>query len=227
MKRVVFFLVVLFSWAIADGQGHSKTISLVFSDREIIIDGLNKKGEWESIDSIAGFSAPWSSIGYDQTVFKCFCSNTFFYFYFDVIDNTIITYNFEEELTVAKEDRVELFFSAKSDLSKYYCIEMDPLGRKLDYSAQFYRKFEETWNFNQVDIAARITPDGYVVEGRIPLSELENLGIKESFYLGIFRADFTGKRTDEVNWYSWIDPKCSAPDFHIPTALGKCSMKKH
>lgn len=226
MNIVVFFLEFLFNWAIVDKQEHLKAISLVVLDREIIIDGIIRKGEWESIDSIAGFSAPWTSTGYDQTVFKCFCSSTFFYFYFDVIDTTIITYDFKEELTVAKEDRVELFFSAKFDLNQYYCIEMDPLGHILDYSAKYYRKFDETWDFKQVNIAARITPHGYIVEGRISRSELEKLGIKESFHLGIFRADFKSNKTDDVVWYSWINSKSTTPDFHLPTALGICNLKK-
>jgi hypothetical protein len=226
MNIGIIFLLLLFNWAIANGQQRAKFISLTLFDREINVDGIIENGEWESIDSIAGFSAPWSSTGHDQTIYKCFCSRTNFYFYFDVVDTTIITYDFKEELTVAREDRVELFFSAKSDLNQYYCIEMDPLGHILDYSAKFYRKFDEAWDFNKVDIAASINAQGYVIEGRIALSELEILGIKGSFHLGIFRADFTSKNSDEVIWYSWIDPKCSTPDFHIPTALGRCILKK-
>jgi len=225
MKIAVFLLEFLFNWAIIHGQVQPKTISPAMLNREIIIDGKIEAGEWESIDSIAGFSAPWSSIGNDQTVFKYFCSSAFFYFYFNVVDKTPITYDFKEELTVAKEDRVELFFSAKSNLSQYYCIEMDPFGHILDYSAQYYRKFNETWNFEQTKISAQIYSQGYIVEGRISLKELEKLGIKESFNLGIFRADFTSKKADDVVWYSWKDPKSSTPDFHIPSALGVCILK--
>ena len=53
---------------------------------------------------------------------------------------------------MAKEDRVELFFSNLTTLSEYYCIEIDPLGRILDYSAKHNRKFDENW-----DVKGRIS----------------------------------------------------------------------
>jgi hypothetical protein len=226
MEIAVYFLIFLFNWVIVYQQEPSKSILITVSDKEITVDGIPENKEWASIDSIAGFSAPWSLTGQDHTVFKCFCSNTCFYFYFDVEDKTIITYDFQEELTVSKEDRVELFFSSNSDLRQYYCIEMDPVGHILDYSAQYYRKFDEDWNFTKVKIAAQFTPRGYIVEGGISLSELEKTGIKESFSLGIFRADFRSTKTDDVVWYSWIKPKSPSPDFHIPSALGRCNLKK-
>jgi hypothetical protein len=229
MNRTIFlFVFVTNICSIVHGQELSKSgsFNVINKIRNIIIDGILEKKEWTSIDSIAGLTAPWSSIGHDQTVFKSFCSDTFFYFCFNVVDKTITTYDFKDELTVTKEDRVELFFSATSDLSQYFCIEMDPLGRINDYSAQYYRKFDRLWNFKQVKITTQYTPQGYIVEGAISLSELKELGIKGSFFLGIFRADYKSTKTDDVVWYSWIDPKRPTPDFHIPAAFGICNLKK-
>jgi hypothetical protein len=93
----------------------------------------------------------------------------------------------------------------------------------LDYSAQFYRKFNEQWNFENVDIAASMRDSGYSVEGRISLDVLKNMGIISNFYLGVFRADF--RRSGEVTWYSWILPKSIEPDFHIPSAFEKIYLK--
>jgi hypothetical protein len=91
-----------------------------------------------------------------------------------VTDTTIITYDYKEELMVTKEDRVELFFSAKSDLSQNFWVEIDPLGHILDYSAQYYRKFDEIRDLHQVDVATQYTLEGYIIEGRISLSKLKN-----------------------------------------------------
>lgn len=218
----IFIFGFILSWIVVNKQESTNSISIKKIERDINVDGRIEAGEWASFDSIKGLCAPWSSVGSDQTVFKFFCSSSYLNFCFDVVDKTPITFDFVEELTVAKEDRVELFFSATPNLSKYYCIEMDPLGNILDYSAKYYRKFNEAWDFSQTKIATHIAPGGYLVEGRISLSELAKLGIQESFYLGIFRADYINKKTNEVIWYSWIDPGTDEPDFHIPSALGVC-----
>jgi len=112
-------------------------------------------------NSINGLSAPWDTVGYDKTLLRSFFSFKFFNFCFDVHDPIIITHDLQNELTVAKEDRVELFFNATSDMSQYYCIEMDSLGRFLDYSAHYNRKFDEKWDFNNVIIATNYTKQSF------------------------------------------------------------------
>ena len=125
---------------------------------------------------------------------------------------------FEKELSVAEGDRVELFFSPTKDLSKnYYCIEMSPDGHILDYKANYYRKFEEEWDFKTAKVISKYTDNGYLVEGKIDLKELEQLGIGDTFYLGVLKADYKAK--ENVTWYSWIKPDSSEPDFHIPSAF--------
>ena len=230
MKSVIILLLVFVSiFSIVHGQELSKPVSfkVINVNREIVVNGILEKEEWASIDSIVGFLSPWSSAGKDQTIFKSFCSDSDFYFCFKVNDETLTTNGFTEESTVEQEDRVELFFSATSELNQYYCIEVDPLGRVLDYSAQYYRRFDDSWDFRQINISTHYTYQGYIVEGSISLSKLAKLGLKESFFLGIFRADFRSNRADDVIWYSWIEPKSQIPDFHIPTAFGICNFIKN
>ena len=107
-------------------------------------------------------------------------------------------------------------------------MEIAPNGNTLDYAAQFYRKFDYSWDFEHFAVISRITPTGYVAEGRVSLVELEKLHIdlKKGFYLGIFRADFTEENEDSVIWYSWQHPRVTNPDFHIPSAFGKCKLNK-
>jgi hypothetical protein len=200
-----------------------KTLKVVYHEQFITIDGEITNNEWEMKSLISGLVDPWSEKRVDQTEFKAFHSKHHFYFCFEVFDTTITTFDFKGELTVAEEDRVELFFCPDTSLRQYFCVEIDPLGRVLDYSAQFYRKFDEQWKLEQMEIAANICDSGYVVEGRFPLDEMKKLGIGDNFWIGIFRADF--KRSGDITWYSWISPKSIEPDFHIPSAFEKISLK--
>lgn len=224
--KILILLFMLFSqtYFINTGCGSDKDkpYEIKYVNKVITVDGVLEKKEWRSANPINGLYAPWDTVGYDKTFFRSFRSDRFFYFCFDVHDPIIITHNFENELTVAREDRVELFFSATSDMSQYYCIEMDPLGRILDYSARYYREFDERWDFDNVIIATNYTRNGYVLEGCIPLKVFEKLEIKDSFLMGVFRADFFNDKADDIIWYTWIDPDSKSPDFHIPSSLGKC-----
>ena len=41
---------------------------------------------------------------------------------------------------------MEVFFARDAALSRYFCVELDPLGRVHDYAASLYRKFDSSWN---------------------------------------------------------------------------------
>jgi hypothetical protein len=208
------------------GNSNQPKLTLPLLEKEINVDGVIDKGEWEQAMLFENLVAPWKENSQDKTTFGAFVSTNTFNFVFQVRDNTITTVPFENELSVESEDRVELFFSSDTTLAKYYCIEIDPNGNVLDYSAKYYREFNQSWNFNSKELASKITDNGYIVEGKISLSELNELGISNPFYLGIFRADFKSNLADDVTWYSWIKPRSSAPDFHIPSAFGKTEFKE-
>jgi hypothetical protein len=196
---------------IETNQNHVKSQS-----EKLTVDG--DLSDWPQTPFLSTLKAPWEDGKSDITFFNCYTLDQHFYFYFNTVDTTLTTFPFEEELSVIKGDRVELFFSETEDLSKdYYCIEMDPNGKVLDYKATFYRKFEEAWNFKSTELVAVITENGYLVEGKIAWEELRSLGIGENFYLGIFKADYNGP--EQVTWYSWVVPDSEEPDFHIASAF--------
>lgn len=201
-------------------------LTIPLSEKETKVDGVIDESAWEQAVQIENMVAPWDKNASDKTKFRAFVSANYFNFYFHVEDNTIITVPFEKELSVANEDRVELFFSTDTTLAKYYCIEIDPNGNVLDYSAKNYREFNESWNFKSEKVATKITDASYIVEGKISLKELNELGISNTFYLGIFRADFKSYEAEDVTWFSWIKPSSSQPDFHIPSAFGKTILKQ-
>ncbi|EPR68871.1 hypothetical protein ADICYQ_2257 [Cyclobacterium qasimii M12-11B] len=195
-----------------------------FSENEITLDGQIDSQEWGQAAYIEHLIAPWENNSTDKTEFKAFVSDHYFNFSFQVSDLTLVTIPFEKELSVAAGDRVELFFSNNKTLKKYYCVEMDPNGNVLDYAAKFYRDFSEAWDFESIKVATKITEAGYVLEGRIALEELKELGISNPFYLGIFRADFKKPHGKAVSWYSWINPNNPTPDFHISSAFGEAEF---
>lgn len=227
MNIYAFLILVIQLFFIKIDRKHSESelYNVRYNQNEIAIDGVLSKEEWDSADSIIGLVAPWDPDSHDETVFKALHNSDFYYFCFNVSDDDVIIHDFKEELTVSQEDRVELFFSRTTDLKHYFCIEMDPAGKILDYSARYHRIFDESWNFSQIRIAAKNSPSGYVVEGSIPLDELRKMGISNSLFMGIFRADYRSSRTDDVVWHSWIKPDSKTADFHIPSAFGLVKLE--
>lgn len=168
---------------------------------------------------IDGLHAPWDGLE-DDTVFRCFSDEESFMFFYEVTDSTL-TYaeNFDGEATVENEDRVEIFFSPKRSMEEYYCAEIDPLGRMLDYSGHYYRDLDYGWNFRSMRLLGQVTENGYIVAGKVSKAELRELGcdLEGGFRMGVFRADY---RPDmSVNWYSAVSTEDVSPDFHKPDVL--------
>ncbi len=111
-------------------------------------------------------------------------------------------------------------------MGQYYCMEIDPSGHVMDYSASYYRKFDYEWNFKSLEICSIKDEKGYIVAGRLSVSELLELGIDlEEFYMGVFRADFTTPNT--VIWYSSVSINEPKPDFHNPNILFPCMKNSY
>ena len=169
--------------------------------------------------------APWDGLQ-DDTRFCCHSTADRFFFSFEVTDTTIcLSEPFLSERDVEPEDRVEVFFCPLSGMEAgYHCAEIDPEGRIMDYSAKFYRDFDYGWDFKSMEAWSSRTPWGYRVAGSVLRSELEDLGLnlEKGFLMGVFRADF--KPDGSVNWYSLVPTADTAPDFHKPDVLFRCTM---
>ena len=153
--------------------------------------------------------------------------DSLFLFRFDVIDSTLaLEGDFKTEMDVEYEDRAELFFSHAGDLDTYIGAEMDPAGRVLDYTCEFYRKFDYEWNFKTLDYCHEIRPDGYSIAGSVTLEELSGFGVnmEEDFLMGAFRADY--RPDGEVNWYSLKLTDDKHADFHQPKVFFKARADK-
>ena len=174
--------------------------------------------------SIDGLHAPWDGLD-DDTVFRCFCDKDYFYFYYEVTDNSLtLTVPFVKERDVDPEDRVEVFFSPREEMDIYYCAEIDPIGHIMDYKAKYYRDFDYDWNFATMEVLTKVEEGKYIVSGKVAKSELTELGLDLGhFYMGVFRADF--KEDGAVVWYSAIPTEDESPDFHKSNVLFTASMR--
>jgi hypothetical protein len=193
------------------------------------------------------FVFPWKQSPAPATEFRALWDDENFYFSYRAQDADIVVLeNFREPKDAVLEDRVEFYLCRDELMKDMYCVEMDSRGRVFDYHSSYYRQFDPKWDFAGLETKGSLLPDGYQVEGRIPLKNITALGfpaigpgVKVRF--GIYRAEFShdrsgkpvvqqeslhnlGRQTEGAppiqEWISWVDPKISEPDFHVPASLG-------
>lgn len=213
----------------------------------IVINGLADEPAWSRARVEKHFIFPWSNKPAPATEFRALCDDESLYFMFDVKDEDIVVLEkLRDEQDVVLEDRVELLFSRDDRMEDYYCAEIDPRGRVLDYRGVYYRRFDMKWNWAGLEARGATGKHGYVVEGRIPLESLVKLGFPRlrpgvRVRMGLYRAEFSHDRSGRAvvqretihnqgrkmdgpppieEWMSWIDPGTEEPDFHVPGSLG-------
>ncbi len=201
-------------------------------DGSIVLDGSLKDAAWARAARVTAFQFPWEKRRPPATEFRALFDSHDLYFAFRAGDDDVVLAEpFRAKEDVMREDRVELFFALDERLAQYFCLEIDPLGRVLDYRASHYRKFDFSWTFPGLDVVGVRTDQGYTVEGRIALDALRSLGFPltesgQPIRLGIYRAEFRHAEGDELSegWMSWVDPRTEEPDFHVPTSFGRLEM---
>lgn len=214
---------------------------------KIQLDGRTGEAAWAKAEVERNFVFPWKSAPAPATEFRALCDDRYLYFAFRVHDEDIVVREkFEQEDDAVFEDRVEIYFCPDEDMNHYYCLEVDSLGRIFDYRGSYYRRLDSTWKWEGVETKASSFPQGYVVEGRIPLASFPTLGFPPlrpgaKVRWGLFRAEFSYDRSPTAKalrpgihtrgraidgppitqeWMAWVDPKTEEPDFHVPTSLG-------
>ncbi|MBS5149983.1 MAG: carbohydrate-binding family 9-like protein [Butyricicoccus pullicaecorum] len=206
------------------------------------VDGKLDDGVWKTVAALSGdFHFPWDAKEAPLTVFKGYHDGTNFYFGFEITDADVVVEEAwkADESTVDAEDRAELFFAGGSvdkptpkGMPLYYGIEIDPKGRVHDYSIEYYRKFDSKWNLNGLETKGAQTDTGYVVEGKVPLKSLQDLGLIQNDVMraGVYRAEFSapkkGEKDPVMEWISWVDPKTEAPDYHVDSSFGEFRFLK-
>jgi hypothetical protein len=201
---------------------------------QITIDGTASDPLWQRANLLDDFSFPWKEEVPPRTEFRALCDDDFLYLAYTVEDHDLVLVDdFTDKTDAIKEDRVEIFFALDWRLDGYYCLEIDPLGRALDYVATFHRQFDRNWTCTGLRTAASRRPDGYTVEAAVPRSALAAVGLpwldaEEGLMAGIFRAEFSHGPAGETieDWIAWINPETPTPDFHVPSAFGRLRRVK-
>lgn len=181
---------------------------------------------WNTIPKISDFCFPWRNEKIPTTEFSVYVDNDHLNFKFmATINDPYIYVKNNHKLEVRYSERVEIFFRSNEKMKPYYCLEMDPHGRVLDYKANFYRVFDRDWEWPEpLFIRVNETEIGYELEGKISLKTLRNLKVLEGdrLEIGLFRGycENTGSDKPEIKWISWVDSKTESPDFHVPSAFG-------
>ncbi len=193
------------------------------------VDGRLIEPAWAKAERQTSFLYPWSNRTAPATEFRVMTDAERLYFAFEVSDrDLVVATNFTGESTLDQEDRVEIFFARDAALTRYFCIEIDPLGRVHDYAASYYRNFDNSWNCRGLRAAGTLNSAGFTIEASIPLQTLTELMGRPILpgailRIGLFRADFRpgalGNAQD--NWLSWTKPDTPKPDFHVPSAFAE------
>jgi hypothetical protein len=182
--------------------------------------------DWSKTSELVDFSYPWDNEKSPETVFNAYYDDEFLFFRFkSFCVKPLIYIENNNKLEVIHSERVEIFFRINEKMSPYYCLEIDPIGRVLDYKAEFYRNFDRTWQWpSSLSINTFISEDNYEVTGKISLATLKNLNLinNNQIQIGLYRGHCIKLDGDKsiIKWISWIDSKSENPDFHIPSSFG-------
>ena len=215
---------------------HPEECREIFSVKKIQADLLiNGKGDhslWRDSHELSSFSYPWENEKAPFTSFKALHNKDWLYGLFNVMDENVITYVEKNDKTdVLNSDRVEIFIKQKDNLSPYFGLEIDPLGRVYDFQAEFTRKFNPAWSWpvGELIIKTSRTDGGYIVEIAIGKSSLNSLGLlkNKTLHTGLYRAEcvqIVGQKAT-MKWISWINPNSPTPDFHVPSSFGVLTLE--
>ncbi|MFZ6012299.1 MAG: carbohydrate-binding family 9-like protein [Bacteroidota bacterium] len=182
--------------------------------------------DWTTADSLTDFSYPWNSGILPATVFRALWDSDYFYFRFDATDMNINVHKkSNDKLEVGLSDRVEIFFKSNEEMNPYYCLEIDPHGRVMDFEARLYRQFNFEWQWPNLVVTPKVLENGYSIEGKITLESLVSLNVlkNNTMHAGLYRANCIASHDDEAEfeWISWIHPRTENPDFHVASSFGK------
>lgn len=200
---------------------------------ELSITGKLSDVLWKRANVLSDFKSPWDKEEIGKIEFRALHSPTKFYFSFKVFDTKIHTVKKDDSIeSINQSDRVELFFRKDSNMTPYFCLEIDPTPRIMDFKAFPNKVFDFEWNWpiGELEVKSSFADTHFIVEGSISLASLIDLGLlkKNKIEAGIFRAKYNkiaSKNVYDPVWITWIDPVTTEPNFHIPSSFGVLELK--
>ncbi len=194
---------------------------------QLAITGKGDHPLWNKANKLLDFSSPWDSEKIRPIEFKALCDSETLFFCFKVEDADIHIDTTDNTIgSINESDRVELFFRTDESLNPYYCLEIDPASRIMDFKAHPNKQFDFNWNWPSDDIKVKSAIDAtcFTVEIAISLASLTKLGLLKDGKIetGIYRAKYN-KQNDgsyEPTWITWVNPNTESPNFHTPSSFG-------
>ncbi|WP_242118404.1 carbohydrate-binding family 9-like protein [Aestuariivivens sediminicola] len=192
-----------------------------------IITGSGDASFWAKAHVLTDFKSPWDLKKIKPITFRALHSSEHLLFCFRVEDTEVyIDRTDNTKSSIGNSDRVELFFRADEQLDPYYCLEIDPSPRIMDFIARPSRNFDFSWYWPQDGIRVKSARDatGFTVEGAISLATLKALNVLNGNRIetGIYRAKYHRQSNGSYTptWITWIDPRTEMPEFHTPSSFG-------
>ncbi|MHB1146702.1 MAG: carbohydrate-binding family 9-like protein [Lutibacter sp.] len=193
----------------------------------LILTGKGDDPLWQKAELLTDFVSPWNSEKIEKIEFKALWDSKNLFFCFTVFDNVIHIDKTDNSLeSIGNSDRVELFFRTSPSLNPYYCLEIDPTSRIMDFIAYPNKNFNFEWNWPKKDLTVKsqINNNKFTVEVAISITSLEKLNLirNNKIETGIFRAKYREQENSifEPTWISWMNPNTESPNFHTATSFG-------
>ncbi|GAA4954485.1 hypothetical protein GCM10023314_30170 [Algibacter agarivorans] len=182
---------------------------------------------WSKANVLEEFVSPWDKHSISKIVFRALWDSKNLYFRFKVYDPDLyIDTTDNSKSSINNSDRVELFFRSDKNMNPYYCLEIDPTPRIMDFKAGPNKQFDFnfSWPLGDLEVLSSIEKTHFIVEGAISIKSLVAFGLLKNGQIeaGIFRAKYN-KRKDgnyEPTWVTWINPMTETPNFHIASSFG-------
>lgn len=216
-------------------HNHVKIYSVkAISEKGIIISGKGNHSVWGTANNLTDFSAPWNSEPIKKTEFKALHNSEYIFFLFKVDDShTHIHPSKNNNESINNSDRVELFFRSDASLNPYYCIEIDPNSRLMDFKATPNKQFDFNWSWpsKYIEIKSSIQPTYFTVEIAISIAALTKFHLLKNGQIetGIFRVKYNPDLQGdyEPTWITWVNPNTKTPNFHTSTSFGIINLEDY
>jgi len=195
------------------------------------INGLGYNPIWDKAEIITDFVSPWDTSEQGKIELRALWDLDNIYFYHKVFDNNVHIVRKDDSIdSINNSDRVEIFFRTDVELNPYYCLEIDPTPRIMDFIAYPNKKFDFDWNWPENDLIVKsvIEENYFVVEIAITIQSLKNFNLikNDSIEVGLFRAKYKKQENNqfEPTWISWVNPNTATPNFHVSSSFGTLAL---
>jgi len=196
------------------------------------INGLGDNPFWKEAEILTDFISPWDQVQPEKIEFRALWDLEKIYFSYKVYDSNVHIDKKDDSVdSIAESDRVEIFFRTDEALNPYYCLEIDPTPRIMDFIAYPGKKFDYDWNWpeNDIEVKSHTKEDHFVVEIAISIQSLKNFHLiknDNTIEAGLYRAKYKKQQNKlfEPTWISWINPNTETPNFHIASSFGTLTL---